>query len=469
MPTIATQTESFPWRCFPVEEGSTYMITNSDTTTGWGVLLDEHGTLLFAGHVQDGKQTDCGARTTRFESSLSVLCNAQTKKGPRPVLHEYKHGKLVYVGSFSHKGKQTHLRQDPRGKEYDPDTGTLLYHGQFQGGIRKGNGTVFEAGKKQYEGGVFDRLWHGDGVEYDSAGRVVREGTWAHGRMSGHGKEYVYEEDGSAAVKEGIFVEGRLNGVCSFRQLATGSIYFFGSMMHGRAHGGGIQIHKDGTKYIKYDGSFVHHTREGHGRVHMALIQKGHAFTTVESIQEYSWQLMYEGEFKADVHHGNGTMWHFSTGKIKYVGQFHEGKFHGKGVQYDSEGIVEYEGTFQHGKRHGWGRTFEVGDRTQGKDGWWNHGIRDEEQTERERLKRKREEDLKEAITETYSQYGGDQRVPECLFCKSEMHHGDPSFAYLPCGHRVVCGACGDGDALGEWKCKCPLCKCSPASLVKIY
>ena len=68
-------------------------------------------------------------------------------------------------------------------------------------------------------------------------------------------------------------------------------------------------------------------------------------------------------------------------------------------------------------------------------DGIFKNDAFDEEQTTR---KRKRTED-RDALTEQLeaSETLGD--VPKCALCFDTIHHGDPSFAFVPCGHRILC------------------------------
>ena len=64
--------------------------------------------------------------------------------------------------------------------------------------------------------------------------------------------------------------------------------------------------------------------------------------------------LYYEGEWKAGLIHGQGTL--KLPGSDEYVGQFHVGTANGVGRLIDVTGEI-YEGPFEHGLRHGRGTT----------------------------------------------------------------------------------------------------------------
>lgn len=58
-----------------------------------------------------------------------------------------------------------------------------------------------------------------------------------------------------------------------------------------------------------------------------------------------------------------------------------------------------------------------------------------------------------------------DGHVPICVFCLEEMHHGDVTYAFVPCGHRCLCGNC---HASGTWT-ECPVCKSSCHMIMRVY
>ena len=60
-----------------------------------------------------------------------------------------------------------------------------------------------------------------------------------------------------------------------------------------------------------------------------------------------SGKLKYEGQFQDGKYHGEGKLYDESD-KLRYQGQFQDGNYHGEGKLYDDEGVF-YEGTFQYG------------------------------------------------------------------------------------------------------------------------
>ena len=58
--------------------------------------------------------------------------------------------------------------------------------------------------------------------------------------------------------------------------------------------------------------------------------------------------------------------------------------------------------------------------------------------------------------------------APSCAVCLAQMHHGDISFAYVPCGHRVVCGKC-ESTIDAKWRRQCIVCKTDATQLLRIF
>ncbi|XP_065416061.1 radial spoke head 10 homolog B isoform X5 [Chrysemys picta bellii] len=131
-----------------------------------------------------------------------------------------------------------------------------------------------------------------------------------------------------------------------------GNIYR-GMFSEGLMHGHGIYTWADG---VKYEGNFVKNVQMYNG--------------------SYTWPdgSMYEGEVKNGVRHGFG-MYKCGTHPVSYIGQWCEGKRHGKGtIYYNREGTSWYEGDWVNNIKDGWGiRCYKSGNIYEGQ---WEKNVR---------------------------------------------------------------------------------------------
>uniref|UniRef100_A0A8C3SXZ0 Radial spoke head 10 homolog B2 n=1 Tax=Chelydra serpentina TaxID=8475 RepID=A0A8C3SXZ0_CHESE len=131
-----------------------------------------------------------------------------------------------------------------------------------------------------------------------------------------------------------------------------GNIYR-GMFSEGLMHGHGTYTWADG---VKYEGNFVKNVQMYNG--------------------SYTWPdgSMYEGEVKNGVRHGYG-IYKCGTHPVSYVGQWCEGKRHGKGtIYYNREGTSWYEGDWVNNIKDGWGiRCYKSGNIYEGQ---WEKNVR---------------------------------------------------------------------------------------------
>ncbi|EMP34980.1 Radial spoke head 10 like protein B [Chelonia mydas] len=128
-----------------------------------------------------------------------------------------------------------------------------------------------------------------------------------------------------------------------------------------------------------YEGEKVHGLYDGEGVAHF---QGGNTYrgNFVKNVQmyngRYTWPdgSMYEGEVKNAVRHGFG-MYKCGTHPVSYIGQWCEGKRHGKGtIYYNQEGTSWYEGDWVNNIRAGWGiRCYKSGNIYEGQ---WEENMR---------------------------------------------------------------------------------------------
>lgn len=131
-----------------------------------------------------------------------------------------------------------------------------------------------------------------------------------------------------------------------------------------------------------------------------------------------------------------------------YEGEWVKGKRHGTGKECFEDGTLSYEGEWKEGRRHGTGKCFR-NDGTLRYEGEWAHDKPDRRATAR---KRKLERDVAAA---------------RARVVKAHLHHGD-AFAYVPCGHRVVCGSCKESLDV-RWCFQCLVCKEDSEGLMRVY
>ncbi|XP_067318431.1 radial spoke head 10 homolog B2 [Anolis sagrei] len=151
-----------------------------------------------------------------------------------------------------------------------------------------------------------------------------------------------YEGDKVRGLYEG-------EGIAYFQ---GGNVYK-GMFSEGLMHGRGTYTWADG---VKYEGNFVKNLQMQHG--------------------SYTWPdgSIYEGEVKAGIRHGFG-MYKCGTYPVSYIGQWVDGKRHGKGtIYYNKEGSSWYEGDFVYNVKSGWGiRCYKSGNIYEGQ---WERDMR---------------------------------------------------------------------------------------------
>lgn len=132
-----------------------------------------------------------------------------------------------------------------------------------------------------------------------------------------------------------------------------------GDFENGQMHGEGEIIYEDGRKY---NGSLVAGEKHGQGTLTYkdGSFYKGSFESDQISGQGVEVKLngeKYVGNFKFNRWHGEGT--YTDVFGDKYVGEFRAGAMTGKGVYYYRTGRKLFEGTFQNGKLHGFGSSYD--------------------------------------------------------------------------------------------------------------
>jgi len=288
-------------------------------------------------------------------------------------------------------------------------------------------GTIIVNGIKYYEGETFESKPFGKGIIYFKGGRI--EGNFNNDYD--HGYCIIYNNDGSK--ESGIYYYGRL--VAKEEEIQTikysNGDEYIGELRDGMPHGYGELCYKDGERFIGYfekgkrieglhifknrdyyEGEFKNDDINGYGRYFYALNYGDQYFGDFKNgkfhgggMYYYANGDYYSGDFENGKFHGNGMKYTYKNKSIehgvwknnvctkiiiciaeekistnytkrnqyihKYIGQLKDGKYHGQGTLYFTDG-ARYEGEFKDDKYHGQGTMF-FKDGTS-KSGRWDMG-----------------------------------------------------------------------------------------------
>ena len=245
-----------------------------------------------------------------------------------------------------------------------------IYQGQWKDALPHGTGKFKYSTKASYEGSFLKGKRSGQGKMLYPTGDSL-DGHWDDDVPHGKGK-FV----SMAAEFEGDFSRGEFTGMGSIKHV-DGSVYV-GSVLKGHYHGEGELKDVSGACY---KGEWINGQRSGRGTLSNSVgVYDGmwkNDRQNGDGVMRYASGLVYSGNFDDGVPSGSGKMTGPSGlvytgffingqfdgqgtleergGKRTYVGQFSEGRRHGKGVQKYEEGST-YEGDFQSGRRHGVGK-----------------------------------------------------------------------------------------------------------------
>lgn len=471
-----------------------------------------HGRLAYKGEWKAGEYDGVGVLYDPEEGHVCFVGNFSQGWRHGQGMEFTADGLTSYSGEFEHG-----FKHGPGKQWVFDDEGTLqeVYEGSWEEGFREGHGSSKNAAKViLYDGGWKNGMRHGIGTEYNDSGFMVYEGDYRGGKRQGlgthlfdmqmcqdinqvqfqkyHGSFHDNHFHGQGTL-ESITVDlnSFLNDNTSYRSQCT---VYDGSWCKGLRHGSGKQTEL-GTLQV-YEGSFELDKRHGFGTVFSAqgtILYQGEFYQDVKQgtgklyehvllddtldpedtrCNEHQHRLLYMGEFSKDRAHGHGVEYTYVEEEsnllqwqVRYTGEFRDGQRHGKGEEVDFEGRRLFDGLYECGRRS-WGRGFRPESGDMHFEGYWSGEIPNVSRTETETLKRKRQGELEGAVCTLYQDT--EVCIPTCVLCKEELHHGKPSFIYIPCGHRVLCGACGES-SLGPWKSACPVCREEAVQLVRVF
>ena len=338
----------------------------------------------------------------------------------------------------------------------------------------------YNDGYEDYKGETRDDLAHGHGtLRYRTGSRyegVVYEGQWARGRKDGHGVLHMtngmtYEGQWKTDWREGY---GRVF-------LSDGTIEYEGMWQGGHRHGYGREFVGEAFEYA---GQWKEGWREGYGKEWFAdgAVYEGDMKLGMRDgvgMLRYANGAVYHGHWTRDKRNGDGKL-ELTNGDV-YDGQWKMGTREGIGTMRCGNGVV-YEGAWVDGQKEGHGTettksmTRHGRERVRVQSGIFHKGVFAAHATRRDAV-RKRQADARAARTqrareEVESTHDGFASqgvevgcVPQCAICQEGLHHGDASYAFVPCGHRVLCGTCGP-KILVE---RCIVCRQRATRILRIF
>ena len=225
-------------------------------------------------------------------------------------------------GKYHGQGTMT-IKNLKRKEEYVYSGSMIVMDNSHNPIMREVTYSTLKSGEK-YVGQWKDGLPHGQGIKYDSKGKVLRQGIFSYGAYIG---QYV------------------------------------GQLEDGMPHGQGTMTYANGSKYV---GQWQNHEYYGEGTFYNSNgnYEEGHwrygkkhglitFYDSDSKVIEKNFFLngnicQYEGQVINGVPHGKGTIT-YPNGS-KYVGQWKDGKMHGEGISYGTNGNVYAKGTWQEGE-----------------------------------------------------------------------------------------------------------------------
>ena len=303
---------------------------------------------------------------------------------------------------------------------HDDDGERIAYEGSWADGKQTAWKSYDDEGAAACEGFWKHDQYDGNGTLFHTSGSFSYRGEWKEGKFHGVGSEY--RTDGTLQY-HGEHREGLRNGAGKL-YCSDGFLAYEGHWSNGRGHGQGKLYFSDGS--IAYDGQWKDGNRTGEGKTYF----------------EGRHVLEHEGEYKDGLRSGYGKAYR-PCGTLLYDGEWKRDAYHGTGREYNKDGTtIKWEGEFVSGRFH--------------------NGLTIKKRKAREEVVRERD---RVAKVHDSSPHVAD--VPQCAICMGHMHHGDATFVYVPCGHRVVCGGC-EPSLDARWKEACFLCRRS-STLVRVY
>ena len=300
---------------------------------GLGKEYDYHGKLIFDGEYYKGYKW-----------------NGKGYDGLNNIAYELKNGKgkikdFYYNAKIKFEGELLNGKKNGLGKEYHVN-GNIKFEGEYLNGKRNGKGKEFNnLGNLIFEG----EYKYGDklnGKGYDGQNNIVYE------MKNGKGKVIEYHDNGKIK-SESEYLNGKKNGN-SKEYHENGKLKFDIEYINGKLKGKGKEYYQDGL--LKFEGEYLYYSRlKGKTYVNNKLEFDG------EFLHNDKWNgkgYDESGKLIYELINGKGKIKEYQFGRLKYEGEYTNGKRNGLGKEYDYDGNLEFEGEYLDGKRNGKGKEY---------------------------------------------------------------------------------------------------------------
>ncbi|MDD3569608.1 MAG: hypothetical protein PHY44_00705 [Lachnospiraceae bacterium] len=182
----------------------------------------------------------------------------------------YDNGNIQFNGTFEQGNYK-------KGTEYYPN-GIRRYNGEYTEGLYSGMATLYDSSKENkilYSGEFENGMKNGNGKLYER-GQMVYDGNFANDAYEGLGKLYR-----SGKIRyNGNFAFGEMNGLGTLYSLGTGRVIYEGNFQNGVFQQAG-KSYDENTGRVIYDGNFSKGAYDGNGVLYSSSgrqLYTGHFF-----------------------------------------------------------------------------------------------------------------------------------------------------------------------------------------------
>ena len=247
-------------------------------------------------------------------------------------------------------GKFKKIEANGIGREYFLNTNTLIFEGEYKNKKRNGKGKVFYNDKIIFDGEYSNGIVNGKGKEYYYNGKLKFDGEYFNEKIW-NGKLYDYNGNIESEIKEG---KGFIKEYGFY-----GNLKYEGNYSNGKRNGNGKDYHDN---ILNYEGEYLNGERSGKGKEYYKdgklKFEGDYQFGRIWNGKGYD----KNGNIEFEIKDGKGYIKEYddSYGKLRlrFEGEYFNGKRYGKGKEYYFDGRLLFEGDFLNGKRHGKGKEY---------------------------------------------------------------------------------------------------------------
>ena len=396
---------------------------------GKGKEYNYEGKLIFEGEYLNGKRWNGKGKKylngkiefdTEYLNGINLTNKVYDKNGK---LYEISKNIKGFIKEYDHKGNLTfegeYLNGKRNGKgKYYYDNGILYFEGEYLNGERNGKGKEYRYyGELRFEGEYLNGKRNGKGKKYNKYSRLKFEGEYLNGKKNGKGKEYncygnlIFEGEylngikwsGKGYDKQNNTIYVLNNGKGYIKEYNDeGDLYFEGELLNGQRNGKGKEYcnytlifegeylyshrlrgkeYSDELCYTVYEGDFLY-DKKWNGKGYIENDDDNDIIYELKNgtgkVMEYyeNGRLKFEGEYLNGKRNGKGKEYECEYYSLEFEGEYLNGQKNGKGKEYNIDGNLIFEGEFKNDKRNGKGKEFFYNGnlRSEGEylDGKWN-------------------------------------------------------------------------------------------------